>query len=52
MTRDELITLLRGWEGDTGDLEMVHIEADDALLAYINDSEITEAYNAIGKWYA
>ena len=52
MTRDELLTLLRGWEGDTGDQEWVHMEADDALIAYINDPEITEAYNNIGKWYA
>ena len=52
MTRTELLTLLRGLEGDTGDLEPVHMEADDALIAYINDPEITAAYNAIGKWYA
>ena len=34
------------------DIEVDHGEADDLLLEYINYKEITEAYNAIDKWYA
>jgi len=34
------------------DIEYDHPEADDILLQYINSKEITEAYNAIEKWYA
>lgn len=46
MTRDELLTLLRGMM-DQGD----HSAADDALVAYINDPEIAEAYHDIPKWF-
>lgn len=34
------------------DGETAHIEADELLLRYINDKEITEAFNNIEKWYA
>lgn len=34
------------------DNENAHIEADCALLEFINDNEVTKAYNAIEKWYA
>jgi hypothetical protein len=49
MTREQLLQILRNPSGDT---EADHARADDALLAYINDPEITEAYNAIERWYA
>ena len=29
-----------------------HQRADEALLEYIGDTEVTEAYNAIYKWYS
>ena len=28
-----------------------HMEADGLLLTYINDPEITMAFNSIDKWY-
>jgi len=51
VTRDELLAKLRALQQD-GDTEGAHIDADDALLAYINDPDITEAYRVIDKWYA
>lgn len=35
-----------------GDTEAAHGYADDALIEYINDKEITKAYESIDKWYA
>lgn len=32
--------------------EEAHVIADDLLVEYIGDSEIAQAYEAIGKWYA
>lgn len=29
-----------------------HIRADELLLEYINDPEITKTFNELGKWYA
>lgn len=52
MTRDELLRELRRWHRPNGDIEGQHDTADKALIAYINDPEITEAYEAIEKWYA
>lgn len=34
------------------DPEQDHSDADDLLLLFINDVEITEAFNEIEKWYA
>jgi len=34
------------------DTEKGHQEADQLLVAYINDRDITIAYNKIEKWYA
>ncbi len=34
------------------DTESAHIEADNLLLEYICDDEITEAFKDIEKWYA
>lgn len=51
MTRDELLRALRDLAAND-DLGEAHIDADDALLIYINDPEITAAYVAISKWYA
>lgn len=55
MTRDELLAVLRicKVDGDAfGDHEDTHERADTALLAYINDPDIADAYNAIMRWYA
>lgn len=34
------------------DKEVAHIEADSLLLQYINDEDVTEAFEDINKWYA
>lgn len=52
MTRDELLDALRKLQGDGGDEEINHVEADALLLKFINDPEIAEAFNKIEKWYA
>ena len=52
MNRDELLRTLQRLMVDTDDPEAAHIVADEALLAFINDSEIAKAYTAIPKWYA
>lgn len=49
MTRDELIACLRGWHG-ANDPEVAHIQADQLLLDYISDPEITEAFEAVQRW--
>ena len=51
MTKDELLAKLREI-ADNLDTEVAHGDADDALLAFIGDDEIREAYDAIDKWYA
>jgi hypothetical protein len=51
MTKEELLrTLLKCNENK--DIEQGHEHADQALLAYINDPDITSAFNSINKWYA
>jgi len=35
-----------------GDTEVIHAEADAALVAYIADAEIVAAYDAVDKWFA
>ena len=51
MTKEELIKKLFDLTCYY-DLEKAHIEADILLLEYINDEEITKAFNDIDKWYA
>lgn len=34
------------------DPETGHIEADEALIEYINDKEIEEAFDMLEKWYS
>jgi hypothetical protein len=50
MNKNELLKALS--ECFKGDEEINHIEADDLLLEYINDSEIKLAFESIKKWYA
>lgn len=55
MTRAELIALLaelQRQDQNNGDIESIHADADDALLKYIDDPEVTERYNSLDKWYA
>ena len=53
MTKEELLEKLKSIDIEhNGDTETAHIKADEALLEYINDKEIIEAYNQIDKWYA
>ena len=52
MTRDELLKFLINIKIHAGDKELDHAQADNALLEYINDDQITAAFDAIEKWYA
>ena len=51
MTKEKLLALLAKL-AQTTDTEVAHASADGALLQYINDPDITAAYEAIDKWYA
>ena len=51
MTRDELLKILKGFDNEE-DCEFNHSEADSALLEFINDKEISEAYDEITRWSA
>ena len=50
MEKEDLIKRLR--DCNSGDTENDHLTADDLLLEYIDDKEITDAYNEVDKWYA
>ena len=53
MTIDELIEKLKAIrQAGDWDRESNHIEADKALLEYINDPNVTAAFNVIDKWYS
>lgn len=45
-------TLLLLLHTSYNDPEGDHLDADKALLKYINDPEITEAFHNIKKWYS
>jgi len=34
------------------DFEEGHIKADELLIKYINDKDIEEAFENVGKWYS
>lgn len=53
MTKKDLIKKLHEiYASPEGDYEEMHVEADTALIEFIDDKEITKAYDRIGKWYA
>ena len=53
MNKTELIDKLKSIDDRGGrDEEVDHMEADQLLLDYINDEEITMAFDSIKKWYA
>jgi hypothetical protein len=49
MDKEMLLKILRNISGDE---EADHVHADRALLDFINDEEVREAFNDIPKWYA
>jgi len=51
MTKEELLKILEEC-AESFDNERAHADADKALIEYINDSDIEQAYKAIDKWYA
>jgi len=51
LSKEELILKLKEIQL-INDEEYAHQQADDALLAYINDDEITRLFNEIDKWYS
>lgn len=55
MSREELIVrleLIAKRRETRRDPEMDHAEADELLLAYINDAGVSMAFESIEKWYA
>jgi hypothetical protein len=53
VTKDELLVILAEQdEEQQSNYEHGHSVADRALLAYINDPDISAAFEAVGKWYA
>lgn len=52
MTKEELIEKLKELHGENVDAEHNHGVADNLLLEFINDEEVTEAFEAIKRWYA
>lgn len=51
MDKETLLKKLRDLDG-AADPEHAHAEADKLLLEFINDEEITEAFNNLELWYA
>jgi len=53
MNIDELKEKLKEIVAKDGfDEETEHMDADKALLDYINDDEVSELFDSIKKWYA
>lgn len=53
MTKPELLKRLKELPDKlSGEFEKQHILADEALVEYINDAEIENAYEDIEKWYS
>ena len=51
MEIDELLEELRALHGPQ-DIVVAHMKADDLLLGFIANAEVTEAFEKIEKWYA
>ena len=53
MTKQEIIEeLIKLEELSMDDAEVAHSEADNLLLKYIGEEDITEAFKKIKRWYA
>ncbi len=50
MDREELLAGLKLC--NTGDEETDHLDADELLLNYIDEIDVSDAFDAINKWYA
>lgn len=52
--RDVLLAALRALEDDGGrrDFEDDHYSADQLLLRFIDDPEVADAFEKVGRWYA
>jgi hypothetical protein len=50
--KNTLLLVLQFIRKNGDDEEGDHLDADKALLKYINDPEITQTFNDIKKWYA
>lgn len=51
MSKDELLQILSA-SAKNDDTEDAHADADNALIVYIADKDITKAYEEIHKWYS
>lgn len=51
MTKEQLIEELKALI-DSDNLEEAHVTADNLLLDFINDEEVSDAFRDIDKWYA
>jgi hypothetical protein len=53
MTKAELLEKLKACQVlSEDDEEVAHANADDLLLEFISDPEITVAFESIKRWYA
>lgn len=52
LTKTQLLEQLKSIHAQSRDPEGDHVNADQLLLDYINDPEITQAFELIDKWYA
>ena len=50
ISRKELLERLADLQ--EADPELAHIEADEAIMNYINDKEVEEAFDLLEKWYS
>lgn len=50
MTKKQLLDVLT--QCQDLDIESGHIEADAALLEFIGDQDITDAFESLQRWYA
>lgn len=51
MTREKLLEKLNELRDDH-DTESAHLEADELLLAYIADADVSSAFKRLRRWYA
>lgn len=54
MTREQALAELHRLKNDPGkaDPEAAHSDADEVLLALIDDEEVKAAWDEVPKWYA
>lgn len=53
MTKEELIEKLKELkQRNEREAEGTHIEADELLLKFINDPDVSKAFEDLERWYA